>query len=76
MIARERLYLNKDKTKIVKEGSKESATLLAGAGCEIPKEYQSMVPPETKEAPSRENKEAPKVENKSGLTINKARDKK
>lgn len=34
--AKENLYLNEDKTKVVDEASDEQAYLLAGKGCEIP----------------------------------------
>ena len=44
MIAKTRLYLNADRTKVVAENSKDAAFLLAGAGGEIPVEYQKLVP--------------------------------
>lgn len=37
MIAKENLYLNSDKTKVVKESSPDQAFLLAGEGTEIPR---------------------------------------
>ena len=41
--AKERLFLNKDKTKVVKERHPEGATLLAAVGVLVPVEYHGMI---------------------------------
>ena len=41
--AKERLYLNSDRTKVVKEGDKESAFLLCGKGQAIPEKYLHLI---------------------------------
>ena len=68
MIAQERLWLNKDQTKVVKQGDPEAAFLLAGKGAEIPKEFESMVSSstETKEQPKPENKEHKEIKTNKG----------
>ena len=43
MKARERLWLNQDRTKVVEEGHKDARTLLAGVGQDIPKEHEGLV---------------------------------
>ena len=43
MKAEERVYLNKDKTKAVREDHKGRASLLAAPGQDIPKEYEGLV---------------------------------
>lgn len=78
MIATERLYLNKDKSKAVKEGDKEAAFLLAGKGCEIPREYESHIMlmdmgKQKKEQPKPQNKEKEVQENKGFKTEQSSR---
>lgn len=43
MHAKERLYLTKDRTKVVKEGHPDSGSLLASVGKVVPKEYEHLV---------------------------------
>jgi len=45
MIASERLYLTKDRRRVVREGDAAAAFLLAAKGCEIPREYMTLLPP-------------------------------
>lgn len=62
MKASERLWLNQDRTKVVKEGHKDGRSLLAGVGQDIPKQYEHLV----KEQGKVDNKDAGKPpENKS-----------
>lgn len=67
MKASERLWLNQDRTKVVKEGHKDGRSLLAGVGQDIPKEYEHLVKdqgkPENKDAgapPENKEKKKPK----------------
>lgn len=73
MIAKERLWLNKDNTKVVRQNSPEAAILLAHTGQDIPKQYEGLVmqmyeaghKPTYKEVPQMKNKELRKPENKN-----------
>lgn len=56
MIATERLYLNKDKTRVCKSGDPKAAFLLAGIGSEVPKQYEKLMT-QTKETIASVNKE-------------------
>ena len=66
MKASKRLWLNKDRTKVVEQGHKNAAFLLAIPGRDIPKEYEHLIkdagaPEENKDAgPAPEDKEAKK----------------
>ena len=78
MQADRRMYLNKDKTKVIEEGQEGAASLLAGKGGEVPKEYESLV----KDHSALENKDAGSPpENKGegtagggGLSIEKSKE--
>lgn len=50
MKANERLYLTADKSRVVTEGNKDAAFLLAAVGNEIPAEYVHLIGVEKKEA--------------------------
>ena len=73
MIAKERMFLTKDKKKIVRAGDKDAAFLCVCAGRAIPKQYEHLF---KKEMASPENKEKKVAKNKSGLTVNTRKDKK
>lgn len=64
MIATERLYLNKDGTRVVTGESLEAASLLCAVGHEIPKKYLPMID-KKKEMPVVNDKELKTTYNKS-----------